>query len=604
MTANITDVSGREFDYIIVGGGTCGLVLAARLSENNSVRVLVLEAGEANLDDPVILLPGQRAKQLNNPKYDWAFKTVNQAHSNNRAYPWPRGKCLGGSSAINFLLWNKPAREYLDALTELGNPGWNWESFDKYSKKAEKFIKPDHDLDVLTYDSAHRGENGPLVTSFPFLISNIERPATEALKKLGVEKIIDSSSGHTNGLSPISGTLDPTTHYRTYAANMYYQPIASRSNLTVLVSAQVARIVSQKNADGTITATGVSFFHDGETHEAKAAKEVILSAGAIMSPQILELSGIGDRAILEKAGVEVKVELPAVGTNVQEHLFSGITYEVTAPSVDGRDIVTFDPLMYPSEATKHLELHASGQGVMNLLSVGMIFVPLDTICVDAEKIRQTLTNTIQAGLANNSYPSGLRKQYELQLRHLKEKVPSLEIVIGPGPISRPTVLDPNRKHLSLVFALNAPFSRGTIHINSNDPLVHPTIDPRVFEEAYDLNSLVEIVKFNRRLAKTEPLKSILADEEMYPGPEVETDEQIAEWLRNSIGTTFHTVGSCSMLPPEDGGVVDPKLKVYNTTNIRVADLSIIPLQVGSHTQALAYAVGEQAADIIKGSVTS
>ncbi|OCH93201.1 alcohol oxidase [Obba rivulosa] len=600
MTANIADVSGKEFDYIIVGGGTCGLVLAARLSEDSSVKVLVLEAGEANLDDPILLLPGQRAKQLGNPKYDWAFKTVNQVHSNDRAYAWPRGKGLGGSSAINFQLWNKPAREYLDALTELGNPGWDWESFDKYSKKAERFVKPDHDLEILTYDPAHRGESGPLLTSFPLLISNIERPAIEALKKHGVEKVLDSSSGYTDGVSPISSTVDPSTHYRSYSANMYYQPVASRSNLTVLVSAQVARIVSKKNADGTLTATGVSFFHSGETHQVKATKEVILSAGTIMSPQILELSGIGDRGVLEKAGVEVQIELPGVGANVQEHLYSGVTYEVTSPSVDGREILTFDPLIYPDEAAKHFELLSSGQGVLNLMTVGLVFLPLDTVCADADKIRQTLAHTIQAGLANNAYPSGLRKQYELQLRHLKEKVPSLEIAIGPGPVSRPTVLDPKKKHLSLVFALNTPFSRGTIHISSNDPLAHPTIDPRVFEEEYDLNSLVETVKFNRRLAKTEPLKSILAEEEMYPGPQVETDEQIAEWLRNSIGTTYHTVGSCSMLPLEDGGVVDPKLKVYNTTNIRVADLSIIPLQVGSHTQALAYAVGEQAADIIKG----
>ncbi|OCH85039.1 hypothetical protein OBBRIDRAFT_829135 [Obba rivulosa] len=198
-------------------------------------------------------------------------------------------------------------------------------------------------------------------------------------------------------------------------------------------------------------------------------------------------------------------------------------------------------------------------------------------------------------------PSGLRKQYEIQLKHIQDKVPSLEIIIAPGAIFRPAVLDPQKKHLSLVFALNTPFSRGTIHIGSSDPLSQPVIDPRVFEQPYDLASLVELVKFNRRLAKTEPLKALLS-EEVWPGFKVETDEQIAEWVKNSIGTTFHTVGSCSMLPLEDGGVVDSKLKVHKTTNIRVVDLSVIPLHVGSHTQALAYGLAEQAADIIKGDV--
>ncbi|EMD36302.1 hypothetical protein CERSUDRAFT_52107, partial [Gelatoporia subvermispora B] len=196
---------------------------------------------------------------------------------------------------------------------------------------------------------------------------------------------------------------------------------------------------------------------------------------------ILELSGIGDPEVLLKAGIDVQLSLPGVGTNVQEHLYTGVTY---------------------------------------------------------------------------------RKYSRLS----------------------PSILDPTKRHMSLVLALNNPFSRGSIHIRSNDFRMQPVIDPRIFEQPYDLITMVELVKFARRIAHTEPLAGLLSGTEVYPGPQVETDEQIAEWLKDTISTTYHTVGSCSMLPLEDDGVVDAKLKVYGTTNIRVVDIGIIPLHVGGHTQ--------------------
>ncbi|KAH9918276.1 alcohol oxidase [Fomitopsis serialis] len=621
MLANITQVEHKTFDYIVIEIvrlmlyqaednrtlQTAGLVVASRLSEDASVSVLVLEAGEANLDDRAILLPGQGMVHINNPKYDWGFKTVKQEHSNGREYSWPRGMGLGGSSAINFLLWNKPAREFLDAFEELGNEGWNWESFDKYSKRAEQFTAPDHDRDYLTYDLKHRGTSGmshpcPVPVSFPTTISQLERRFIEAMQTFGIERIREASSGSTNGTSVTASTLDPKTHLRSYAANSYYAPNAARHNLTVLVSAHVASIVTRRNAEGTLTATGVYFIHGGSNHVVHASKEVCLSAGTIMSPQILELSGIGDHHVLNQAGVEVKCELPGVGANVQEHLWSGVIYRVKDFVVDGRPVTTMDPLMNPAEAPKHIALHASGKGALNVWTTSLTFLPLNSVCVDADKLQRTLSDTILDGIKKNVYNSGLRKQYELQLKHIRDHVPSLEIMLLPRPIVRPEKPDVNQKHITLGLALNSPFSRGTIHIGSSDPLKHPLIDPNLYDEAYvriDIQSMVELVKFNRQLAQTPPFKETLA-EEVMPGPTVQSDEQIANWLRNVVNTTYHTTGSCSMLPLEDGGVVDAKLRVYHTTNIRVVDLSIVPLNVGSHTQALTYAIGEQAADIIKG----
>ncbi|GBE79001.1 Dehydrogenase citC [Sparassis crispa] len=602
MTATIAQVARKKFDYIIIGGGTAGLALANRLSEDPSLSVLVLEAGAANLDDSTILVPGpgNRRKLLNNPKYDWQFETIAQPHSNNRSYAWSRGKGLGGSSAINVLLWNKPSRDYLQAFEELGNPGWNWEAFEKYSKRAERFMKPHHDLDILTYDMAYRGDAGAVVTSFPVVLSNIERPMAEALAKHGITHVTDSSSGFTNGSTSTALTLHPETHQRSYAANMYYVPVASRENLTVLIDAHVIKIKSHPNADGTITAVGVEFLHAGVPQEVACMKEVCLCAGAVMSPQILELSGIGDHDVLHKAGIDLKVELSGVGENVQEHLFAPLFYELRKYDYDGWNFNTYDPLYDPQEAVKQLALLPEGKGLFNLCTIGLTFVPLDTICADTTTMQKTLSETIRAGIAANVYSPGLRKQYTIQLKHLEQQVPSLELILGPGIMIPPANPDPTKKHITLGFGLNSPFSRGTIHVGSSDPLVPPVIDPHVFEESYDLTTMVELVKFLRRLAKTEPLKSLLVETEVSPGPQVESDEQIAEWIKNNVSTTFHTVGSCSMLPEEDGGVVDPQLKVYHTTNIRVVDLSIAPLQIGAHPQAMVYAIAEQAADIIKG----
>ncbi|TFY67786.1 hypothetical protein EVJ58_g1395 [Rhodofomes roseus] len=528
MLAQIADISGKEFDYIIVGGGTAGLVVAARLTEDPSVRVLVLEAGEANLDDPMNLLPMQAVRQFNKSKYDWAYKTVKQSHSNNREYVWARGKGLGGSSAVNFMFWNKPAREYLDMFQELGIEGWNWDLFHEYVKKAEKFTPPNHDSDLLTYNAVSMGSSGmcyllicedfltqcrttgPVDVSFSPARTYLEELLIDSITQHGIPRIADTSSGMS-----------------------YYQPNAHRQNLIVLVTAHVTGIVSRRDDDGAITATGVTFVHEGNVHEAKTSKEVLLAAGAVISPQILELSGIGKRDVLERAGVEVKIDLPGVGENIQEHLFSGLVCQVKEHHVNGHEVETCDPLFFPDLAAEHYKIRPEGKGALNIRTLSLTFVPLQSICPDAEEIQSTLLKHIMTGIQENKYPQGLRKQYELQLKHLKEKVPNMEIMLVPSPIV-PVVatLHPERKHVSLCFGLNNPFSRGSIHIASTDPMEHPTIDPHVYEEPYDLQSMVESVKFNRKLLQTEPFKSVI-NEEVYPGKDVQTDEQIAGKTRAS-----------------------------------------------------------------------
>lgn len=262
-----------------------------------------------------------------------------------------------------------------------------------------------------------------------------------------------------------------------------------------------------------------------------------------------------------------------------------------------------DCLKDPSELQKQTELHRAGeQTVFDTAANLMAFVPLSAITPEARDLQDKYLASIRTRIDSRSYPPGLRKQYEVQLEHLKAQIPSCEVMLLPFySVVRP-VPDPNRKYATITSLTNHPLSRGSIHIKSNDPLERPVIDPHYFEEEYDIHSFVETFKFSRRLAQQEPLKSIFEEGEVYPGPSVQTDEQIIEFLKGNFLTTFHTVGSCSMLPREDGGVVDNKLKVYGTTNVHVIDLSIVPLHIGAHTQATVYAIGELGADIIKGRV--
>ncbi|KAH9053670.1 alcohol oxidase [Lactarius vividus] len=571
MLVTINQVSNQSFDYIVIGGGTAGLVVAVRLSEDPSVSVLVLEAGSPNLNDPAILTTARFGSHFGNPQYDWGFTTVPQTNANGKIAYWGRGKGLGGSSGINFFQFHLPSRADIDAFEKLGNKGWNWETLKPYFKKAERFLPPDVVKDGVTrFDVQEHGLEGPLEVAYPLLPSGLEKPFVEAAKALG----INSFAGNTSGIWTTPVTIRPASRTRSYAANMYYQPNASRSSLSVLTSAHVARISLSKGSDGA-TADGVVFIHDGKEYRALVNKTVVLSAGAILSPQVLELSGIGDPDVLRKANVGVVVDLPGVGNNIQEHVNSAVSYKVKEEFEES--YVSFDCLMNPDGLQKQTELYHAGEtSVFDMTINLMSFAPLSTITPEAPALQDKYLASIRARIDSGGYPPGLRKQYEVQLEHIKAQIPSCELMLVQArSVMRPVQETPG-KYAAIACLLNHPLSRGSIHIKSNDPLERPVIDPHYFEEEYE--------------------------GELFPGPSVETDEQIIENLKTNVATTFHTVGSCSMLPREDGGVVDNKLKVYGTTNVHVIDLSIVPLHIGAHTQATVYAIGELGADIIKGRV--
>ncbi|KAJ7302932.1 alcohol oxidase [Mycena albidolilacea] len=544
MILPASQVSTKAFDYIIVGGGTSGLTLATRLSEDPAVSVLVIEAGQANLDDPEILNPALFGSRFGKAQYDWAFQTIPQKLCNDRSLPFNRGKGLGGSSALNFFQYHRPSKSDIDAIGELGNSGWNWELLERYYSKSEQFIQPVEKDEILSYDLAPHG------------ITDVRK----AMKDLGIDFIEDPTKGA--WFTPM--TIHPTERVRSYSANKYYQPNATRENLTVVVDAHVTRIVTEQKENGLVTAVEVAFLSEEVLYTVEVGREVVLSAG-----YILELSGIGNKTVLESVGIETRVHLPGVGENVQEHVFATVVSEIRPEVVS--------------------ELYqASGAGIFGMAPTCVAFM--------------SLAELINGAISSKHISPSLQKQYEIQLKHQGIKEPSCEFILWPLFRPAPNMPAPGKQCLTISTLLNHPLSRGSIHITSNDPLFSPSIDPKYFQYEYDLLQLVEQIKFGRRIFDQESIRKLLTGNELTPGPDVQTDEEIADFVKSALSTTWHTVGSCSMLPLIDGGVVDRSLKVYNTTNIRVVDMSVIPLHIGAHTQATAYALGELGADIIKGNV--
>ncbi|KAG7448430.1 alcohol oxidase [Guyanagaster necrorhizus] len=584
----IGDVDGKTFDYVVVGGGTAGLILAARLSENASLSVLVLEAGDANLDDSLIMRPGQYGHTFGRPQYGWSFRTVPQKFVNGKECIWPRGKGLGGSSATNFAIWSKPPTEDINDWERLGNSGWNWETYEKYCDKAASYVPlkssapqvSKRDGNTMKTWRSPRGI-GPLKIAHPQNVSDIELKLQE-------------DRGEPSGTHIALNTVDPEKHTRTYSATAYLQPNLSRPNLLVLTKAYAHRLITKTEAT-LLTATGVEFSCREETalQFAHANKEVILCAGALKSPQILELSGIGRPEVLSNIGIPVKLPLHGVGENVQDHICAGMVSQLKDDVPDE----TFDLLRDPEQAKEHAELFTKAEGVSMMGIVNLTLASLHSFSPRAAELIDDEKHIIEENIKARNYHPGLVDQYRLMLERLDRKESGWEFLGMPVYMSFLRPPEPGKRYYSIVPISNYTFSRGTVHVKSDDPTVDPIFDPHYLEHDIDLQGLIDMVKYIRKICDTAPYKDVLAAE-VVPGPEVQTDEEIIAWLKKALSTVFHVAGSLSMLPREKGGVVDSELKVYGTTNIRVADLSVVPLHFSAHPQATVYVIGELAADII------
>ena len=610
-----------DYDFVIVGGGTSGLVLANRLTEDPDCRVLVLEAGKNHNNDPKTMIPGLVAQMYDDGEYDWAFQSVPQAGLDNRPVSLARGKMVGGSSAINIMAAVYPHRSTIDAWeTDLGNEGWNFDTLQPYYQKSMSTQAPSaqakealciNDLDPTLHDLS-----GPLKTSFADFYSPLNEAWVPTFRNLGMQAEDDLRSGAVVGGFASMSTIDRRTGQRSHSGSAYYDPVLKRANLDLKTGAMVEKIVIEKDKGDAYEARGVQYVDEdsGQRVVVRPSREVLLCAGCFQSPQLLELSGVGNSKILSRHGIMTLVDNPFVGENFQDHPMTGQSFEVS----DG--IKTVDEMRNPAAveaATKMYRDTHSGPLASAPQSVALLAIPGS----DSDGGRQKLKELLDEHLEQPQQSSGtdydhvplpsLAKQLAVHRRSLENsQEPSALCGLVPMQMHFNEV---QRRLLfarstpgnfgSFLIALTSPLSRGRVHIASADPRAHPTIDPAYLAHPVDAEILAWHLQFVPSLAATRPLANHfkLGGSQIPDRASVDLADLDAAraHVRGHTISNNHGASSCAMMPRELGGVVDTSLRVYGVRRLRVIDASIMPMIVKGNIQTSVYAIAERAADIIK-----
>jgi choline dehydrogenase-like flavoprotein len=538
-------------------------------------KILLIEAGPAAPDELRINVPGMKGSTLGTV-YDWNLTTVAQTGLKNRVLAQARGKVLGGSSALNLMTYNRAAKVEYDSWGELGNAGWNWNALIAAMVKSETLTNYPGTTNV--------GKKGPVKATINRYIPSHQDNWIPALQSLGIPHTPDSVTGTPIGVSYQPSSIDPAIYNRSYSANAYL-PIAG-SNLKVMTSTKVVKINLMKVGTSQ-RATGVTL-ENGTV--IAASREVIISAGTFLSPGLLELSGIGQTAVLTAAGVTPVINLPGVGEGLQDHTRVQSSYQLKD------NYTSFDKIRSNATyAAQQLDLWKAKQfSHYDYTGSAYSFLNWDQAT--------NATATLKALASAVADPNNVVDQQKLKLKS-NPKVPQLEVIFSDGYTGLkgyPAAGTPlfGKGFFSLIAGVMHPMARGNVHINPADKLGKPLIDPKYASNEHDIQALVEAMKTCRKMALTEPIRSSWVSE-YEPGLDVvQTDAQWREYVLNTTLTFFHPVGTCPMLPKAQGGVVGPNLKVYGTTNLRVADASIIPMLVSAHIQTAVYGIAEIASSLI------
>jgi choline dehydrogenase-like flavoprotein len=563
---------------IIIGGGTAGLAVASRLGQSlTEACILVVEAGPDGRSEPGIYIPGRKGSTFGT-KYDWNLTTISQSSLNGRTVSMTRGKVLGGCSALNLMTWDRGAKADFDAWEHLGNPGWNWKSMYAAMLKVETFTPSPE------YGTEGAGHSGPIDTLINRILPAHQVPFIPTMEKLGLKPNLNSLNGNPMGVMRQPGNIKNEDYTRSYSVE--YLDLAG-PNVILRLSTRVAKI----NFTGK-TASGITL-EDGTVIGAK--KEIILSAGSLQSPGLLELSGIGNKDVLKAAGVSKTIyNLPGVGENLQDHLRIQNSYQLKA------EFVGFDRLRYNSTfAAEQLALwNANEPSQYDYTGSGFVYMSW------AQVSPATCASLISAAstAADPSSPIDRKKLSYLTNPKLASQMPQLELIFSDGYTGAkgyPAVGTPlyGNQFFTLIGGIQHPLARGSVHINSSSISAPPLIDPKYLSNAYDLAAAIATIKYLRKVASTAPLSSVYTAE-YDPGIEIMTDAQWEQYARNTTLSIYHPIGTCPMLPEKDGGVVDPSLKVYGVKGLRVVDGSVIPILPSAHVQTVVYGVAERAAQII------
>jgi choline dehydrogenase len=528
------------FDYIVVGAGSGGCVLAARLSENGKYSVLLLEAGPRD-NYLWIHLPIGYAKTMFHKVYNWGFYTEPEAAMNDRQIYWPRGRGLGGSSSINGLIYVRGQHEDYDQWAALGNPGWGWRDVLPYFIKSENNSRG---------ASEYHGADGPLSCSD----INETHPLMEALidgaAEIGIPRNDDFNGARQEGIGYYQ--LFTRNGLRCSAAVAYLKPARKRPNLRIETDAHTTGLLVEGANGGPPRATGVRYRQRGVEHTVHAAREVILAAGALQSPQLLQLSGIGPAALLQEHAIPVVHELRGVGANLQDHLQARLMFKLKQPITLNDDLRS---LWRRTRMGWRYLRHRAGP-----IAIGIN----------------------HAGIFTRALPESPRPDIQFHLAALSAEMAGGKTHPWSGCTFSVCQLRPT--------------SRGTVAIKSRDPLVSPALRPHYLTTELDCRTMVEGVRVARKLARARALEPLIGDE-YRPGNEVRSDDEVLEFVRNYGATIFHPVGTCKM-GSDPMAVVDTRLLVRGVAGLRVVDASIMPTLVSGNTHAPVVMIAEKAADMV------
>ncbi len=530
------------FDYIIVGAGSAGCVLAERLSASGRHSVLVLEAGGSDMRF-YVQMPLGYGKTFYDKSVNWLYTTEADPGLNGQQDNWPRGKVLGGSSSINAMVYIRGQKADYDSWRDAGNPGWGWDDVLPAYKAME---------DVETGSDAWHGRGGPLHVTDP---SNAVHPMTRdyirACESVGLRYNADFNGETQEG----AGVYHTTTKggIRLSAARAFLRPAMKRKNVRVRTNCLVTRLLF----DGT-RCTGVEYLRDGATRQTTAVREVILAGGAVNSPQLLQLSGIGPAALLSQHGITMRVDNPNVGHHLEDHLGINYTYRMKVPTLNDE----LRPWWGKLKVGLQYLLFRTGPLSLSINHGGGFFK------------------------TNPAYAQPNMQLYFQAFSTLKPKVGERPI-LSPDPFSG----------MSIGLSNCRPTSRGWINIRSADPRQHPLICGNAFSTDNDVEEMLAAVKFIRRIADQQPLRDLIV-EELRPGPAVQSDADLIHDFKQRSGTVYHPSCTCRMGPNPKTSVVDSRLRVHGFQSLRVCDASVFPNLIAGNTNAPAMLVGWKGAELI------